>query len=77
DLEVSARKQFTFSFDKNKLILRDGITTLVLVRTDGVNEKSLIGSWAMQEILGKVTTVTELIFKDLNDITIHKTCKLK
>lgn len=77
DLQVAANKQFAYAFESGKLILKDGLTHLRFTKSSGFSSDGLIGSWVMQETVGKLTTVTELTFKDLEELTIKKTCNLK
>jgi len=77
DLDISANKQFNYSLENGNLILKDGISTLILIRKNGADSESLIGSWAMENTVGKVLTKTELIFNHLEEIRIRKTCYLK
>lgn len=77
DLQLSANKQFSYSFESGKLVLKDGMANLRLTKSNGFSSDGLIGTWVMQETVGKVTTVTELTFKDLEELSIKKTCNLK
>ena len=77
ELEISKNKQFTYSFEDNKLVLKDGLSTLILTRQNGLTTDNLEGSWTMQEVLGKVQTITEVIFSNLEEVKIRKTCNLK
>jgi hypothetical protein len=77
DLEVSANKQFSYAFEKGKLILKDGIVNLRLTRTSGDASDGIVGTWFMSEAVGNVTTETELIFNDLENLRIIKRCNLK
>lgn len=77
ELEVAKNKQFSYTLQQEKLILTDGLSTLVLSRQSGSKVDSLEGTWSMQEVLDKVQTVTELIFNDLEEVKIRKTCNLK
>ena len=77
DLDISENKQFNYSFLNGKLLLKDGISTLILSRKGGLTSDGLIGTWQMKDTVGNLQTVTELIFKDLEMIRIKKTCSLK
>ena len=76
DIDVSSNKQFNYLIQDGELILKDGISTLILTRVNGSTTNSLIGSWKMKETTKNVITVTELIFNTLDDLKIRKTCKL-
>lgn len=76
-LEISKDKQFNYAFTNNKLVLTDGLSTLTLIRSNGAYNESLIGSWTMTQEEGKVQTITELIFNDLEEVRIRKVCNLK
>ena len=77
DLEISANKQFTYSIENKKLILKDGISTLRFDRISDNGTDELIGTWAMQDRTENTLIVTEVVFKDLEEIRIRKTCNLK
>ncbi len=77
DLEISDEKQFTYTIQDEQLILKDGVTTLVLDRSNGWGNDGLEGTWKMQEDSENVQTVTELIFNNLDEIRIRKTCNLR
>ncbi len=77
DLQVSANKQFSYIIDGKKLILKDGITTLRFTRTEGSAADGLVGIWMMRQTVENLVTDTELIFKDLEELHIRKTCNLK
>lgn len=77
DLEISNNKQFNYVIENKKLTLRDGISTLRLDRLSDTGSEGLLGTWIMQERVGKVLTITKLIFKTLEELKIEKTCKLK
>lgn len=77
ELETSANKQFSYTFENGKLILKDGIVILRFIRSDGDGSDGLIGSWIMSETVGKLTTDTELEFNSLEDLRIIKKCNLK
>ena len=77
DLDISDEKQFTYSIKDEQLILKDGVTTLVLDRSNGWGNDGLEGTWKMEEDSGNVQTVTELIFNNLDEIRIRKTCNLR
>ncbi len=76
-LDIDANKQFTYSIEDEKLILKDGLATLTLSRTNGPSSAGLVGTWAMEEKKKNSLDVTELIFNDLEDVRIVKTCHLK
>jgi hypothetical protein len=76
DIDVAANKQFSYLIQDGELILKDGISTLVLARENGSNSNGLIGTWKMKEATKNVITVTELVFYTLNDLKIRKVCKL-
>lgn len=77
DLDISANKQFTYTIEDEKLILRDGLATLTLSRTNGPSSAGLVGTWAMEVKKKNALDVTELIFNDLEELRIVKTCHLK
>jgi hypothetical protein len=77
DLDISSEKQFTYIIKNDQLILKDGITTLILDRSTGWGNDGLEGTWMMQENSNNVQTVTELIFNNLDEIRIRKTCNLR
>lgn len=78
NLEVAANKQFSYAFENGKLILKDGIATLRLTRSSGLSSDGLMGTWTMQETVGNLTTVTELVFlNELSELRITKKCNLK
>ena len=77
DLDISSEKQFTYSIKNEQLILKDGTTTLVLDRNNGLGNDGLEGTWMMQEDSENVQTVTELIFNNMDEIRIRKTCNLR
>lgn len=77
ELEVSEGKKFNYTIQQNKLLLQDGLSTLVFIRTNGNYTKELTGSWSMKEEIGDVQTITEIIFKNLEEIRIRKVCNLR
>ena len=77
DLEISANKQFNYSIENGILFLRDGLSTLSFTRTTGLSSEGLIGTWIMQEKTSKQLTITEVVFRDLEELRITKTCKIK
>jgi hypothetical protein len=77
DLDISSEKQFTYAIQNEQLILKDGSTTLVLDRSNGLGNDGLEGTWMMQENSENVQTVTELIFNNMDEIRIRKTCNLQ
>lgn len=76
DIDVAADKQFTYLIQDGELILKDGISTLILSRISGPTSKSVIGTWRMKDASKNALTETELIFNTLDELKIRKTCKL-
>ena len=77
DLDISSEKKFTYSIKNEQLILKDATTTLLLDRSNGLGNDGLEGTWTMQEDSENVQTVTELIFNNMDEIRIRKTCNLR
>jgi hypothetical protein len=77
DLDISSEKKFTYSIKNEQLILKDRTTTLVLDRSNGLGNDGLEGTWMMKEDSENVQTITELIFNNMDEIRIRKTCNLQ
>lgn len=77
ELTIEANKKFTYVIQEGKLILTDGMSTMVFKKSNGSLSEILLGSWSMEESLGKVQTITEVIFRNEEEMRIRKTCNLR
>lgn len=77
DLSVDGGKKFNYSFQYGSLILRDGMSNLVLTKANGSTSDNLINTWKMVSKTEEEEVTTELIFLDAEELRIRKTCKVK
>jgi hypothetical protein len=77
ELSIEANKKFSYIIQGGKLILTDGLSTMVFTKSNGSLSEILIGSWSMEENVGKVQTITEIILRTEEEMRIRKTCNLK
>ncbi len=61
---------------KTVLTLKDDNSTLIFIKTKGSREDGLIGTWSLTENSQAIQTITELTFKNLEEVNVLKTCNL-
>ena len=76
-IKIRSTNYINYSIENGILFLRDGLSTLSFTRTNGLSSEGLIGTWIMQEKTSKQLTITEVVFRDLEELRITKTCKIK
>lgn len=76
ELDVAAGTQFSYKITENVLVLKSGLTSLRFNKTSGKGRDGLIGTWTQEETVAKASVKTELIFNDLEEIRLRKTCKI-
>ena len=76
DLDIYS-KQFNYSIENEILSLKDGLSTLTFKRMSGFTSDGIIGEWEMEEKTEHTLYVTQLTFRDLEEVRITKTCNFK
>lgn len=78
NVDVARGTKFNFTIEKSKLILKNSINSLTLVKTDRLSTSDILGTWRIEGAeTNKVDTITEMVFMDLNEVRIKKVCNLK
>ncbi len=77
EIDLGAKRRFKYNLNRGQLFLSDDFVKLEFTKVDGLLSQGLIGSWEMIETTEKHQIVTELIFNDLEEAKLRKTCNLK
>lgn len=75
-LEVENGVRFDYSIVGNKLTLTNSLTTMSYKKVDDSYTTGLIGTWSTTQQKGKFVTEVQLIFHNIDDLSIRKVCSV-